>query len=128
MINQFCAVTGDNDWIHVDPDRASRESPFGVCIAPGFLTLSMLPQFVRKATSGTYPLGALLGINYGFDKVRFTGPVPVGARVRLAFKVVDVTPRERGRYLVRSENTIEVEGSDQPALIAEWLFMLVYRD
>src|SRR4029079_17310358 len=110
MINQFCAVTGDNDWMHVDPERAGRDSPFGGCVAPGFWSLAMLPHFVRNATSGDYPPGALLAINYGFDRVRFTGPVPVGARVRLAFKLVDVTARERGRYLVRSGSTIEVEG------------------
>ena len=128
MIDQFCTATGDEDWMHVDPDRAGRESPFGGCVAPGFWSLSMLPHLVRKATRGDYPPGVLLAINYGFDRIRFTGPVLVGARVRLAFKLVDVAARERGRYLVRSENTIEVEGCDQPALVAEWMFLLVYRD
>jgi acyl dehydratase len=127
MISQFCAVTGDNDWMHVDPDRAGRDSPFGDCVAPGFWSLAMLPHLVRKATSGNYPPGALLAINYGFNRVRFTAPVLVGTRIRLAFKLIDVTARERGRYLVRSENTIEVEGRDQPALVAEWMFLLVYR-
>src|SRR3954452_123041 len=104
IINQFCAATGDNDWMHVNPDRAARDSPYGRCVAPGFWSLAMLPHFLRKATNGDYPPGALLAINYGFDKVRFTGPVLVGTRVRLAFKLVDVTARERGRYIVRSEN------------------------
>jgi acyl dehydratase len=128
MINVFCVATGDNDWMHVDPDRAARDSPFGGCVAPGFWSLSMLPHFVRKATSVDYPPGTLLAINYGFDRVRFTGPVLVGARVRLVFKLVDVTVRERGRYLVRSENTIEVEGRDQPALVAEWMFLVVHSE
>ena len=128
MINQFCAATGDNDWMHVDPDRAGRDSPFRGCVAPGFWSLAMLPHFVRKAIGEDYPPGALLAINYGFDKVRFTGPVLVGARVRMAFKLVDVTARERGRYLVRSMNTVEVEGRDQPALVAEWMFLIVYRE
>ena len=88
----------------------------------------MLPLFVRKATGSDYPPGASLAINYGFDKVRFTGPVLVGARVRLAFKLVDVTARDRGRYLVRSMNTVEVEGRDQPALVVEWMFLIVYRE
>jgi acyl dehydratase len=127
VINQFCAATGDNDWMHVDPVRAARDSPFGGCVAPGFWSLSMLPHLVRKTIGDKLPSGALLAINYGFDRIRFTGPVPIGARVRLAFKLVDVTARERGRYLVRTENTVEVEGRDQPALVAEWMFLLVNR-
>ena len=126
MINQFCAATGDSDWMHVDPERAKRDSPFGGCVAPGFWSLSMLPHLVRKAMGDACPPGALLAINYGFDRVRFTGPVLIGAQVRLAFKLVDVAARERGRFLVRSENTIEVEGREQPALSADWMFLLVY--
>jgi acyl dehydratase len=126
MINQFCDATADSDWMHVDPERAKRDSPFGDCVAPGFWSLSMLPNLVRKATGGDDPPGALLAINYGFDRIRFTGPVLIGSQVRLAFKFVDVTARERGRFLVRSENTIEVQGRKQPALIAEWMFLLVY--
>jgi acyl dehydratase len=127
LINEFCAATADNDWMHVDPERARRDSPFGGCVAPGFWSLAMLPHLVRQTIGDKLPSGALLAINYGFDRIRFTGPVPIGARVRLAFRLVDVAPRERGRYLVRTENTVEVEGRDQPALVAEWMFLLVNR-
>jgi|tagenome__1003787_1003787.scaffolds.fasta_scaffold20976730_4 acyl dehydratase len=125
-INRFCAAIGDNDWMHVDSERAKHDSPFGACVAPGFWSLSMLPHLVRNAMGGDYPPGTMLAINYGFDRIRFTGPVLIGARVRLAFKLVDVTARERGRFLVKSETTIDVEGRVQPALIAEWMFLLVY--
>lgn len=125
-IDQFCTATGDSDWMHVDPVRAARESPFGSCVAPGFWSLSMLPYLARSVTGDGYPAGAAVAINYGFDRIRFTGPVPVGSRVRLAFKFAEVTAREGGRYLVRSSTTVEVEGRDQPALVAEWMFLLVY--
>lgn len=128
MIDQFCAATADSDWMHVDPERAARESPFGGCVAPGFWSLSMLPSLARSVTGDGYPAGAALAINYGFDRIRFTGPVPVGSRIRLAFKLVEVGARERCRYLVRSSTTVEVEGRDQPALVAEWMFLLVYSD
>ncbi len=126
VINRFCEATGDSDWMHIDPARARRESPFGDCVAPGFWSLSMLPHLVRKAGGDDWPPGALLAINYGFDRVRFPGPVRVGARVRANFKLTEVESREAGRFIVRSENTIDVEGQDRPALVAEWMFLLVY--
>jgi len=106
--------------------RARRDSPFGGTIAPGFWTLSMLTHLSRKSTGNDYPPGTLLGINYGFDRIRFPGPVRIGARIRVKVKLVEVTPREPGRFLVRTENTIEVEGQDKPAVVAEWLFLLVH--
>jgi len=126
MIDDFCAATRDRDWMHVDPERARRESPFGGCVAPGFWSLAMLPHLIRNATNDGYPPGAKLAINYGFDRVRFTGPVPVGARVRLTFTLGDVTPRQHGQYLMSSSNVVEVEGRDAPALVAEWKFLIVF--
>ena len=70
----------------------------------------------------------LLAINYGFDRIRFPGPVLVGSRVRLQLKLVDVTPRDNGRYMIRTESTVEVEDRDKPALVADWKFLLVFRD
>ena len=125
VIDQFCDATGDNDWIHTDPERARRDGPFGGTIAPGFWTLSMLTHLSRNSTGQDYPPGTLLGINYGFDRVRFPGPVRIGARIRVQVKLVEITPREHGRFLVRTENTVEVEGQDKPALVAEWLILLM---
>jgi acyl dehydratase len=71
-------------------------------------------------------MGALFGINYGFDRIRFPGPVVVGSRIRLQLRLIEVTPREKGRYLVRTENTVEVEGQERPALVAEWMFILAF--
>jgi acyl dehydratase len=126
LIDQFGAATCDSHWIHNDPARASRESPYGTTIAHGFWTLSMLSHLAQQATGDGYPPGAQFGINYGLDRVRFPGPAPVGSRIRLNYKLVDVEPRGGGRYLVKTENTVEVEGQPKPALIAEWLFLLVY--
>jgi acyl dehydratase len=128
LIDQFAAATCDNHWLHTDPLRASRESPYGVTIAHGFWTLSMLSHLAQQAVEGAYPPGALFGINYGFDRARFPGPAPVGSRIRLRYELVDIDAREGGRYLVRTKNSVEVEGQDKPALVAEWLFLLVYPD
>jgi acyl dehydratase len=126
-IKQFCDATGDTDWIHRDAERARRDGPYGGIIAPGFWTLSMLAHLSRRSRDD-FPAGAFLGINYGFDRIRFPGPVRVGSRIRLRFKLLDVSPREAGRYLVRSESTVEVEGQEKPALVADWTIMLVYRE
>lgn len=126
LIDQFSQSTFDRDWIHTDPVRATRESPYGRTIAFGFWTLSMLTHLSRQAIGADYPPGAILGINYGFERVRFPGPVPVGERIRLHCKLLDVTPRDAGQYLVKTENTVEVEGQKKPALVAEWLCLLVY--
>ena len=94
MVDQFGAATGDSEWIHCDPERARRESPYGGTIAHGFWTLSILVHLSRLNTPTDYPPGALFGINYGFNRVRFPGAVPVGSRVRLHSKLLDVAPRE----------------------------------
>jgi acyl dehydratase len=128
LIDQFGISTCDSDWFHTDPERAKNESPYGGTIAFGFWTLSMLKHLSRQMSGADYPPGALFGINYGFERIRFPGPVPVGSRIRLHTTLADVTRRGGGRYLVKTDNTVEVEGQDQPALVAQWLFLLVFRE
>ncbi len=126
LINKFGEATCDNDWLHTDPERAHRESPFGTTIAFGFWTLSMLTYFARKVLKSDYPPGALFGLNYGFDRVRLVEPIPVGARIRCRVGLVSVEERGEDRYLVKTDNRIELEGKGRPALTAEWLVLLVY--
>ena len=128
MVNQYCSSVRDSDWMHIDPDRSRRDSPFGGTVAPGFWTLSMLPYLMRTAVGTDFPPGTVAGINYGFDRIRFPGPVLIGSRVRLRLNLVDVTPRENGRYMIRTESAVEVENRDKPALVADWKFLLVFRD
>jgi acyl dehydratase len=125
-IDQFGRATLDSDWMHVDPERAKRDGPYGGTVAFGFWTLSLLTHFARQASGRDYPEGALYGLNYGFDRVRLIAPVPVGARIRNRSEVVEIADRGEGRFLVKTENTVEIEGKEKPALVAEWLFMLVY--
>jgi acyl dehydratase len=115
--------TGDEDWLHNDPDRAARESPFGKTIAQGSLLLSMLVGFINEIA----PLAddIAYGLNYGFDRVRFIRAVPVDSRVRARMVLKKVRPKGPGRYVVTIEATIEEEGADEPRLAAEWLAMLV---
>lgn len=122
-INQFADATGDHQWIHIDVERARRESPMGGPIAHGFLTLSLIPML----KNGLYTVeGAKAGINYGLNSVRFLAPVPSGARVRGRFVMKAVTPRGEGRFLINNEVTIELEGSDKPACIAESLGLVLF--
>ena len=114
-INQFAEATGDHQWIHVDVERAKRE--MGSTIAHGFLTLSLLPMLAAQIMRTT---GVSRGINYGLNKLRFTGMVPSGARVRLKEKMLSVEPKGDGLQLTR-ECTVEIEGQDRPALVAEWV-------
>ncbi|MCK8782927.1 MaoC family dehydratase [Roseomonas sp. NAR14] len=117
MIDAFADATGDHQWIHVDVERAKREMLGGRTIAHGYLTLSLLPRLnatlyrIEKRSRG---------VNYGSNKVRFTGPVPSGSRVRLRQKVLAVDPIQGG-VRITMESTVEVEGSDRPALVAETL-------
>ncbi|WP_339909551.1 MaoC family dehydratase [Symmachiella dynata] len=127
-INQFGRATGDEDWLHTDPERAARESPFGGTIAFGFWTIAMLTHLSRQAAGQDYPEGAQFGINYGFDRLRMMAPVRVGKRIRCHIRLLDVTPRGDSRILVKTENTIEIEGEDKPALVAEWLVMMFYPE
>lgn len=120
MIDRFADVTGDHQFIHVDPEKA-KLTPFGGTIAHGFLTLSLIASMMPE---GAVVLqGIKLGLNYGFDKVRFLQPVRTGSRIRAHHRLLGIEPRGGGRYLTRTEVTIEIEGDDKPALIAEWLGM-----
>lgn len=122
-VNEFAHCTGDNQWIHVDVERAKRESPFGGPVAHGYLTLSLLSAMAMEI--GVVPKGTAAALNYGLDKVRFLAPVPVGAKVRLHSKLVGFDRKDNGQYLMKTENTMEIEGADRPALLAESLAILV---
>jgi acyl dehydratase len=115
-ITEFAHCTGDHQWIHVDPERAARESPFGGTIAHGFLTLSLIaPMSFEVLVARVAPKSV---VNYGLEKVRFMAPVRSGKRVRNRIKLAAVEGRSSGRYLVTTENTIEIEGETKPALLA----------
>ena len=124
-INEFADCTGDRQWIHVDVERAKRESPFGGPVAHGYLTLSLVAPLSLDV--GVVPSDAAAGFNYGLDKVRFLAPVPAGGRVRLRVVLDNVEERSDGQLLVKTKNTIEIENSDKPALIAEAIALLVPR-
>ncbi len=119
MIDAFAAATGDHQWIHVDVERAKREMPGGTTIAHGYLTLSLLPRLgdtvyrIRQTSRA---------INYGTNKVRFTSMVPAGSRVRLT-QVLKAVEDVKGGVRMTFESTVEIEGSEKPALVAEALFM-----
>ena len=116
-IDEFADATGDDQWIHVDRERAARESPYRTTVAHGFLTLSLLPHFLREAVEIQ---GARMGINYGLNRVRFTGPVPSGSRVRARFVLAAAEKIEGGVQTVWNV-TVECEGQDKPVLVAEWI-------
>ena len=109
--------------MHVDVERAKRESPFRGPIAHGYLTLAMVAPLAMQI--GVIPNDAAAGLNYGIDKVRFLAPVPAGARVRLRVVLAGIEPREGGQVIMKTLNTLEVEGSEKPALIAETLALLI---
>lgn len=116
-IDQFAAATGDHQWIHVDVERAQRESPFGAPIAHGFLTLSLLSRLLVESVRIK---SARMGVNYGLNRVRFVAPVPVDSRIRGRFVVKALDDFEGGAQITWAV-TIEREGGDKPCLIAEWL-------
>jgi acyl dehydratase len=116
-VHGFADATGDHQWIHVDAERARRESPFGGPIAHGFLTLSLIPALLAQAV----PIRRRMGVNYGLNRVRFTSPVPVGSRVRARFEVAEVTDAGDGGVQVLWNVTLEREGGDRPACVAEFL-------
>jgi acyl dehydratase len=122
-IDMFASCTGDHQWIHVDVDRAKRESPYRGPVAHAYLTLSMVAPLSMQI--GIIPKDAAAGLNYGIDKVRFLAPVPAGARVRLRVVLVGVEPKNRGKAIMKTQNTLEVEGSEKPALVAETLALLI---
>ena len=122
-INQFADCTGDQQWIHINPERARRESPFHATIAHGYLTLSLIAAMVLEL--GVVPPDAASGLNYGLDKVRFIAPVKVGARVRTRANLISAEPQSGGRQLLKLQCTLEIEGEAKPALVAEVLCMLI---
>ena len=122
-INKFAACTGDHQWIHVDVERAERESPYGGAVAHGYLTLAMIAPLSMQI--GVIPKDVAAGLNYGVDKARFLAPVPAGARVRLRVVLTGVEPKDGGRAIMKTRNTLEVEGSDKPAVVAETLAFLI---
>ena len=115
-INQFADATGDHQWIHVDAERCKRESPFGTTIAHGYLTLSLIPFLNQRSL--TIRQRFRMGINYGSNKVRFTSPVPVGSRIRNRIAVLEVSDIPGG-WQARWQVTIEIEGKEKPACVAE---------
>jgi len=117
-VNKFADATGDHQWIHVDVARATKE--IGGPIAHGFLTLSLLPMLGAEVLRVE---GTTRGINYGSDKVRFTNMVPVGSKVRLRQKCLSVEPKSGGKQM-KMEATVEIEGKDRPALVAESITVL----
>ena len=122
-VNQFADATNDHQFIHVKPLRA-KLTPFRGTIAHGFLVLSMISHLAQK--HAVRPAGMKMALNYGSDKVRFLMPVRVGKRIRARQKVVDVTEKKPGHWLVKSEITIDIEREDTPALVAEMLAMYVF--
>jgi acyl dehydratase len=122
-IDAFAACTSDRQWIHIDVERAKRESPFGGPIAHGYLTLSLLAAMVMEL--GVIPPDAATGLNYGLDKLRFIAPVKAGARVRTRATLLAAEPQSGGRVLLKLNCTLEIEGEAKPALVAELLCLLI---
>jgi acyl dehydratase len=116
MVNQFADLTGDHQWIHVDVERAKVESPFGTTIAHGNLTLSLIDGLRRDLNEWS---GFSLGVNYGWNKVRFPAPVPVGARLRCYAQIVEVADVGGGWHQVVTRFTVEVEGGEKPVCVAD---------
>ena len=117
-IQQFADATGDHQWIHVDPERARRESPFKTAIAHGFLTLSLLPQFMPQVLE--IKGGMKMGINYGLNRVRFVSPVRTGSRIRARFVLQSLEEPQGCMQLVYAV-TVECEGSEKPCCVVEWV-------
>ncbi len=123
-IDVFADATEDHQFIHVDPERAARETPFGTTIAHGFLTASLLSAFAYEALPEVE--GATMGVNYGFDKLRFISPVRSGSRLRGRFTLTEATMRKPNEMLSRTSVSVEIEGETKPALIADWLGLIYF--
>lgn len=124
QIDQFAEVTGDHQFIHIDQPRAERETPFGGTIAHGYLTLSLLSMLGAEA--GTVRLqGTRMTINYGLDKVRFLNPVRTGSRIRARFTLQSIDEKKPGQHLIKHLVTVEIEGQEKPAMIAESLALAI---
>lgn len=123
MVDQFAEATGDHQWIHVDVERAKKESPFGGPVAHGYLTLSLLPALSWQ----TYTVeNTTMGVNYGSNKVRFVNPVLVGSRVRLTAVLASAEPLPNNALQLTVDSTIEIEGADKPALVAQVISRLYF--
>ncbi|MGN6314675.1 MaoC family dehydratase [Trinickia sp.] len=116
-VNRFADATDDHQWVHVDPDRARRDSPFGGAIAHGFLTLSLIPSLLAQ----TVRMEQRMVVNYGLNRVRFPAPVPVGSRLRGSFVVFDVADAPGGAVNVTWDVTVEIDGGSKPACIAQFV-------
>jgi len=116
MIDKFADATGDHQWIHVDVERAKRELPGGKTIAHGYLTLSLLPRLAPTLMKISQ---RRRGVNYGSNKIRFISPVPAGSRIRLRQRLVNAEETKDGGVRITSEMTMEVEGGERPAMVAE---------
>ena len=121
-INQFADATLDHQFIHVNEEKANA-TPFGGTIAHGFLTFSLLPYLQASIADNIIPTGLKMGMNYGFDKVRFMAPVRTGKRVRAVATLQGVTEKKPGSWLLTFEYKVEIEAESKPALIAQWLLM-----
>jgi len=124
-VNQFAEATNDHQFIHVDPEKAAQ-TPFGGPIAHGFLSLSLLSYL--NAQCAVVPENLLMGLNYGSDKVRYLMPVRVGKRIRSRQTVLEVTEKNPGQWLIKNAVTVEIEGEETPALVAEILSMMVLSE
>ena len=124
-INTFADATIDHQFIHIDGERAKQETPFGGTIAHGFLSLSLLSHFFENCMPRIE--NAAMGINYGFEKLRFLMPVASGARLRGHFKLIECSERNPGEYLSKLEVTVEIENTEKPALVAEWLVLTIIK-
>ncbi len=121
-INTFADCTEDHQYIHIDEEKAA-ETPFGGTIAHGFLTLSMLVKLSEEI--GIAPNNTVMGLNYGFDKIRFLAPVRAGKRIRAHAELIKVDRKDENRFLSTQKITVEIEGEETPALVAEWLGMAI---
>ncbi|CAN5441852.1 MaoC family dehydratase [soil metagenome] len=120
MIDKFADATGDHQFIHVNPEMA-KLTPFGGTIAHGFLTLSLMPLLSSKVADAPQIEGVKMGVNYGGNKVRFLTPVRSGKRVRGRFKLIEFAEKKPGQWQQTVEFTVEIEGAEKPAMIAEWI-------
>lgn len=124
-IDAFADATLDHQYIHIDQEKAA-ETPFGGTIAHGYLTLSMLPHFAHSCA--LLPENLKMTINYGLNKLRFLAPVPSGSDIRARIKVLEVTDKGDGRYLMNREVIVEIKGADKPALITESLMLFITEE
>ena len=123
MIDGFAETTRDRQWIHIDAERARRESPYGATVAHGYLTLSLVP--VMSYEIGVRPKGTAASVNYGLERLRFLAPVRAGSRVRLRSTLTAFEAKGGGRYVMRSHCVVEIEDEAKPALVADTIALLV---